>query len=367
MAHKSLKRGKGKLAAKQNHMATSAKSISIPQIFGVSALCAAIIIAFVAVYSGLDAIFPIMVLALLEMTFSFDNAVLNSQVLSRMSRLWQQLFLTVGIAIAVFGVRLFLPIVLVAATTGNTMRKVLDLALNHPEEYAHNLEAGYPIIAAFGGVFLLMIGLRFFGENRKVRWLNTVEGPLGEFNQPWWLVAAGAVTASLAVGLFLAPGQKGPFIGAILGALSFVFIKGLGEFMVYRRLKKDKDKISTGWHALTLFLYLELLDGSFSFDGVVAAFAITKDIVLIAAGLGIGALFVRSMTIYLLQSGTINKFRYLLHGAHYAVLMLGLLLLTSVRFHLPEMITGTVGIFIIVSALLSSHIYEKRTLLNLSS
>lgn len=347
-------------------MSVTVRSISVPRIFGVSALCAAIAIVFVAVYSGLDAIFPILVLALLEMTFSFDNAVLNSQVLSKMSRLWQELFLTVGIAIAVFGVRLLLPIVLVAATTGNSMGKVLDLALNHPEEYAYNLEAGYPIIAAFGGVFLLMIGLRFFGENRKVRWLNTVEGPLGEFNQPWWLVAVGAVTASLTVGFYLAPGQKGPFIGAILGALSFVVIKGLGELMVYRRLKRDKDKVSTGWHALTLFLYLELLDGSFSFDGVVAAFAITKDIVLIAAGLGIGALFVRSMTIYLLQHGTINKFRYLLHGAHYAVLLLGLLLLTSVRFHLPEVITGTAGICIILTALYSSYRYEKTTLFNLS-
>lgn len=341
-------------------MAQKVTPISLPRIYGVSTLCALLVLVFVGFYSGVNAIFPILVLALLEMTFSFDNAVLNSQILAKLSKVWQEVFLTVGIAIAVFGVRLLLPIVLVATTTGNTLRQVLDLALHHPEEYAHSLETGYPTIAAFGGVFLLMIGLRFFGEHRKIRWIRQVEAPLGSFNQPWWLVAIGASVALASVWLFLAPGKMGPLYGAISGAGSFIVIKGIGELMVHRKLSQAKGGVSTGWHAFTLFMYLELLDASFSFDGVVAAFAITKDIVLIAAGLGIGALYVRSMTIHLLQDGTINKFRYLLHGAHYAVLLLGLLLLTSIRFHLPEVVTGTAGIFIIFSALFSSYRHEKK-------
>lgn len=334
--------------------------VSLSTIYGFSALCAVFVLIVASIYGGLSAVFPIMVLAILEITFSFENAVLNSQVLAKMNKIWQEVFLTVGIMIAVFGVRLLLPIVLVASTTNNTLREVLDLALHHPAEYAHSLELGYPTIAAFGGVFLLMIGLRFFGEDRKVKWLNSVEAPLGEFNQPWWVVAIGSSVAIGAIGFILAPGKPGPLIGAICGALSFIVIKGIGELLVHRKLDADENHISTGWHALTLFMYLELLDASFSFDGVVAAFVITKDIVLIASGLGIGALFVRSMTIHLLQRGTVNKFRYLLHGAHYAVFMLGILLLIGIKVHLPEIFTGTAGILIISVAIYSSYRHDKR-------
>lgn len=334
--------------------------LPLASIYGLSAGLALLILVAVGVFSGPGAIFAIIILALLEITFSFDNAVLNSQILAKLNKAWQEVFLTVGIAIAVFGVRLLLPIILVASTTGNSMKAVLDLALHHPEEYAHSLELGYPIIAAFGGVFLLMIGFRFFGEDRKIRWWHQVEGPLGEFNQPWWVVAAGSAAAIGIIGLFLAPGQSGPLIGAICGAAAFVAVKGIGELLLHRRGPTESTATASGWHALSLFLYLELLDASFSFDGVVAAFAITKDIVLIAAGLGIGALFVRSMTIHLLQHGTIAKFRYLIHGAHYAVLLLGVLMLTSIRFHLPEVVTGLAGIVILSLAIFSSWRHEQQ-------
>lgn len=336
----------------------SAEGMALRSIYGASALLSVAILAVVGVSSGVAALFPIIVLALLEITFSFDNAVLNSQLLGKMNRFWQQVFLTVGIAIAVFGVRFMLPITLVSATTNNTISQVFDLALHHPDEYAHNLETGYHTIAAFGGVFLLMIGLRFFGENRKIRWIHQIERPIGEFNQPWWIVGIGATIATLLVWFVLAPGERNPLIGALSGAATFVVIKGIGELMLHR--SPNKRGPATGLQALTLFLYLELLDASFSFDGVVAAFAITKDIVLIAAGLGIGALFVRSMTVHLMQDGTIAKFRYLLHGAHYAVLLLGLFMLASIRIHLPEVVTGTAGIVILALAVLSSVRHSAR-------
>lgn len=328
------------------------EGLALRSIYGLSALLTVGILLVAGFSSGPSAVFPIVVLALLEITFSFDNAVLNSQLLGKMSRLWQQIFLTVGIAIAVFGVRFLLPITLVSATTNNTMAAVFDLALHHPDQYAHSLEQGYHTIAAFGGVFLLMIGLRFFGENRKVRWLRTIEAPIAEFNQPWWVVGLGATAAVAMVWFVLAPGEHNPLIGALSGVVSFVVIKGIGELMMHR--SPNKKGPARGMQAVTLFLYLELLDASFSFDGVVAAFAITKDIVLIAAGLGIGALFVRSMTVHLMQDGTIAKFRYLIHGAHYAVLLLGLLMLASIRIHLPEVVTGTAGIVILALAIFSS-------------
>jgi len=342
-------------------MARTDKKLSLWSIYGLSASLSILILAAVGVINGPAAIFTIVVLALLEITFSFDNAVLNSHVLAKMSATWQKVFLTVGIAIAVFGVRLLLPISLVAVTTNHTVSEVFDLALNHPDEYAHNLEIGYPIIAAFGGMFLLMIGLRFFGERRDVRWLEKVETSVSNFNQPWWVVAVGVAATLATIWLWLAPGESGPAFGAAAGAVAFVVIKGIDELLTHLS-PPAKGKHVTGLNALTLFLYLELLDASFSFDGVVAAFAITKDIVLIAAGLGIGALFVRSMTIHLMQDGTIAKFRYLIHGAHYAVLLLGVLMLSSLRFHLPELVTGLAGIVILSLAIFSSIRHERTAL-----
>jgi len=101
-------------------------------------------------------------------------------------------------------------------------------------------------------------------------------------------------------------------------------------------------------------LYLEVLDASFSFDGVIGAFAITKDIIIIMIGLGVGAWFVRSMTIYLVEKGTLSAYIYLEHGAHYAIGALALIMIASVKFHIPEVITGLIGIAFIGLAFMSS-------------
>lgn len=108
------------------------------------------------------------------------------------------------------------------------------------------------------------------------------------------------------------------------------------------------------------FLYLELIDASFSLDGVIGAFALTKDILLIAAGLGIGALFVRSMTVHLMRRGVLARYIYLEHGAHYAIGILAFLMLVSVRFGVPEFITGTSGLAVIIVALVHSQREAKQ-------
>lgn len=324
---------------------------SLPRLYGFAVVTSLIVILVASILGGWSAVVPIMILAVIEITFSFDNAVINSEVLSGMSRLWQTLFLTVGIAVAVFGVRLILPIALVSATSGHSMQVVFDSALHHPEVYATELHEAYPLIAAFGGVFLLMIGLRFFGEKRQVRWLNTVEAPLGEFNQPWWVAIVGALGA---IGLLFIMGGHEPKItlAAALGAITFIIIKGVSEWL----MKGAKHGMSTGHAAFLAFIYLEVLDATFSFDGVVGAFAITQKVFLIAAGLGIGALFVRSMTVHLLRRGTLMQFRYLVHGAHYAILALAVVLLVSVKIELPEVVTGLIGISFISAAVFTSHL-----------
>lgn len=303
-------------------------------------------------FSGLAALLPVLVLAVIEIIFSFENAVLNSQVLSTMRRVWQIVFLTVGIAVAVFGVRALLPLGLVSATTDDSLSGVLDLALNQPEIYAQRLKDAYPVIAAFGGVFLLMVGLRFFGERRNVIWLNRVEGRLGEFNQPWWVSVVGASAAVLLIYLLLAPGETRIAVAGMLGAVTFLAIKLIGRLLIGRSSKQPSDSHR---HGLLQFVYLELLDASFSFDSVIAAFAITRDVVLIMAGLAIGAVFVRSMTVHLLRQGTLREYRYLIHGAHYAILALSVLLLAGIRFNIPEAAAGLICVFIIITAFQSSR------------
>jgi len=112
------------------------------------------------------------------------------------------------------------------------------------------------------------------------------------------------------------------------------------------------------------FLYLEVLDASFSFDGVIGAFAITSDVVIIMLGLAIGAMFVRSMTIYLVDKGTLDAYIYLEHGAHYAIGALAFIMLaSSTGVHIPEVVTGLIGVAFIIWAVIASIQYTKRQLL----
>jgi len=320
----------------------------------------AVVVLLSVVFSGLSALLPIIALTLIEITFSFENAVLNSQVLSTMSRIWRMVFLTVGIAVAVFGVRLILPLVMVSSTTGLPLGHVLQLALHQPDQYAEELHSAYPVIAAFGGIFLLMIGLRFFGEKKDVLWLHKLESPLAIFNQPWWVSLCGAVGGVLAIQLFLARGDARVIWAGILGGVTFLIIKLFSEMLLKQQAKQQKSaRHQLFTQGLIQLLYLELLDASFSFDGVIAAFAITKDVLLIAAGLGIGAMYVRSMTVHLLASGTLGHYRYLIHGAHYAILSLSVLLLLSIRLEIPEAITGLLGLVIIVFSFESSRRYNQ--------
>lgn len=312
--------------------------------YGLAFLITGLIMVLAIIFGGgLAVIVPIIALATIEITFSFENAVINSQVLSLMGRLWRTMFLTVGIAVAVFGVRLLLPLVLVSTTAHRSLAQVVDLALHHPGSYAEQLTAAYPVIAAYGGVFLLMIGLRFFGERKEILWVRRLEHPLSEFNQPWWISLAGAAGAIVLVYGWLDPGDKRTALAGILGALTFIVIKAVSSLLV-------RQQGSSHRHGLMQFIYLELLDASFSFDGVIAAFAITKKVLLIVVGLGIGALYVRSMTLHLLKSNTLTHYRYLIHGAHYAITSLAVLLLLSIRFHLPEGISGLLGLAIIALA-----------------
>jgi hypothetical protein len=325
------------------------------RIFFISGFVTLLSLAAIGGFIGKEALFIATILILVEITFSFENAIINAKVLSGVSEFWRKIFITVGILIAVVGMRLVFPIVIVAVTAGLSMGAVVDLALNHPDEYALELNEAHISIAAFGGMFLLMLALHFFLDpNRKITWINVIERPLQSMSR-WWLYTALCLVV-LAV-LSLLPYNHAPqetFVAGLVGILTYTIIHGLAELFARRQKNAAKGVLKTGMAGFMAFLYLEVLDASFSFDGVIGAFAVTKDVLLIAIGLGIGALWVRSLTIFMVEHKVLHAYRYLEHGAHYTIGVLSIVLLAGIFFDIPEVIAGVAGIIIISASVVSS-------------
>jgi len=326
------------------------------------------------------------ILAVLEISLSFDNAVINATILRRMSEFWQRIFLTVGILIAVFGMRLVFPIVVVSLTAHLSPVRVFDLALNDSATYGEKLTDAHPAIAAFGGIFLFMIFLDFMLDSeREIQWLRRVEEPLRRAGQLTVLPVVIALVALLVVAMaFSGDHTQQVLTAGVAGLATYLGVRGLGDFFEERGLGEDDEddsetestpgadtaaaagsarkagstgkdvRLAVGKAALFLFVYLEVIDASFSFDGVVGAFAITQNIFIIAAGLGIGAMYIRSLTVFLVRQGTLQEYVYLEHGAHYAIGALAVILAISIETDVPEIITGLIGVAFIGLALFSS-------------
>lgn len=298
-------------------------------------------------YLGIGIWWVLLVLIAIEITFSFDNAVVNAKKLAHMSKLWQTLFLTIGIFIAIFGMRVFFPIAIVVFTAGLGWGEVVNLAFNNPELYAEKLEIAHPTISSFGGAFLLMLVLHFFFDHKKeVHWLRWLERPAKRVGV-WWLPPALAIAAVSFVSLLPTNNHAGEtFKAGLVGVATYAGIHGL-TWLLSKRIPDSKSNSAvklTGWAAFSMFIYLEILDASFSFDGVLGAFAITNEVILIAVGLGIGAVWVRSLTVFMVRYGVLESYKFLEHGAHYAIGILAVAMLGSLVAHVPEAVTGIVGI-----------------------
>lgn len=333
------------------------------RIFAFSGLISIILAIIVFIYGGgLAALWLFVVLAILEVTFSFDNAVINSKILARLSPLWQKLFLTVGIFIAVFVVRFALPIFIVQLATGIGFGDVITMALNRPEEYGEHLHHAAPIIDAFGGTFLLMLGLSYFLDHEKVvHWLAPIEKLLARAGKIRFIKLIIMAIVAVALYLTVEPELKNTvLLSSVLGIVLQFGLHSLSILFEKRFSSTNKAGHLVGWAAFASFMYLEVLDASFSFDGVIGAFAITSSVLLIVAGLGVGAFWVRSLTVYLMRAGTLTKYRYLEHGAHWAILALGVVMLIKLyHIELPEAVTGSLGLVFIATAVVTS-ILEKR-------
>lgn len=298
-------------------------------------------------------------LASLEIALSFDNAIVNANKLQEMTPVWRQRFLTWGILIAVFGMRIVFPLAIVAVFAWIDPFKAVRLALAEPDEYARIIEGAHGSIAAFGGTFLMMVALRFFvDEDKSIDWIVVLERQLRKCGSIRGFEIAFVLVIVLLLSEALPAQFRGSFLfSAIAGLLVFTLVDGLGTYLDQTSKSMAKMGARGG---LGAFLYLEVLDASFSFDGVIGAFALTTHIVLIAIGLGIGAMYVRSMTIMLVEKGTLQEFRYLEHGAFYSIFALSLVMFVQSLLHVPEVLTGFVGVAVIGYALLSSIRHNQR-------
>ncbi|MBC7453716.1 MAG: DUF475 domain-containing protein [Massilia sp.] len=301
------------------------------------------------------------ILGIMEVSLSFDNAVVNASVLKTWDEFWQKLFLGVGIIVAVFGMRLLFPLVIVAQAADLGMLEVWNLALSDPKAYSAHLTAHHAEVAAFGGMFLLLVFLNFLLDDKKeMHWLGHVEekiGSLGKVSSISVMIAIGALMGSLSL---VQEAQKMVvLIAGMWGILIYVGVDTLSSLLEKEESEgKVGDLVKRG--GIGAFLYLEVLDASFSFDGVIGAFAITNDVVIIMLGLAIGAMFVRSMTVYLVKKGTLDEYVYLEHGAHYAIGILAVIMLASMKYHVPELFTGLIGVAFIVASVWSSVKHRKQ-------
>lgn len=290
----------------------------------------------------------IAVLSVLEVSLSFDNAVVNATVLEDMDEIWQRRFLTWGMAIAVFGMRVAFPLTIVAIAAGLGPVDAIKLSLGQPAEYERIVSSAHVGIAGFGGAFLCLVGSKFFFDKDKdIHWIRQIEEWLSRFSHIPAVEIALLLLTMFGISLLLPDSDALTFLTAgIFGTIAFVVVEGISTWLEMREEAARLRGVTVA-SGLGGFLYLQVLDSSFSFDGVIGAFALSNNMVIIALGLSIGAMFVRSMTIMLVQKGTLAEYRYLEHGAFWAILALGVIMLASARFHIPEAVTGLIGAILI--------------------
>ena len=319
--------------------------------------------------SGGVCVFIALVLGILEVSLSFDNAVVNATKLKKMTEVWRHRFITWGIAIAVFGMRFLFPLLVVSIFAKLNLLKVLDIALHNAKLYAYYLHQTHATIVTFGGTFLLMLFLGFFlNPEKHIDWIKPVESLMKKV--PGNKILDTLITLAVLdiVQMFQpAPIRMSVIYSGLAGILIYLAIDTVSKKLEemdekYENHKAEECESHHGLLAcsgLISFLYLELIDASFSLDGVLGAFALSHDIVIITIGLAIGAMFVRSLTIMFVEEETLDEFIYLEHGAHWAIGLLALLMFISTVVVVPEVVTGLTGLGFIIASVISSKLHKE--------
>jgi hypothetical protein len=233
------------------------------------------------------------------------------------------------------------------------------MAFTDGTRYGEILHAAHFEIAGFGGMFLAMVFTSFIVKKQKNTWLRPFE---------LWLQRLGQLKSfGTVIGLFLvatipmlAPESHrfSTQLAMLSGLIIFLFVDMLSD----RIQDDDNKKIMKGvaHSGAASFLYLEVLDASFSFDGVIGAFALSTNVLIIMAGLGIGALFVRSMTVFLVRGGHLDELPHLGHAAHYAIGALAAVMFIGMKCPIPEVLIGLMGVGFITAGWVTSRAYNRR-------
>jgi hypothetical protein len=295
-----------------------------------------------------EVLWIVAILSVLEVSLSFDNAVVNASVLKEMDEVWQRRFLTWGILFAVFGMRIVFPLAIVAIAANIGPMEALNLSLNDPAKYEELVSSAHIGIAGFGGAFLAMVGMKFFFDAEKeVHWIGSIETALAKVSSLPAIEIALLLLGMWGISTLLPVEEAHTFLVAgMLGLVTFIAVEAVSHWL---EMREEAARLAGAVvrSGLGGFLYLNILDASFSFDGVIGAFALSNNMVVIALGLSIGAMFVRSMTVHLVRQGTLAAYRYLEHGAFWAIVVLGAIMLVSAVFPIPETITGLIGAMLI--------------------
>ncbi len=279
-------------------------------------------------------------LVVFEVVNSVDNAVVNASVLKTMNTLWRKRFLIIGIVTSVFLVRFLLPLFIVWISVPSISLSEMFLAFaGQSHVAAQAIQTQKPIILMFGGVFLLYLYFHWLFLEQKEplfieRYLKAKQGA--------WFFAVAAVL--LVVIMYFARFNSLMMLAAAVGSATFFLLYGLKE--TAQASEEHLAAGASGLSDLSKFVYLEVLDATFSFDGVVGAFAFTINLVLILIGMGIGAIVVRELTIKGID--TIGKYRYLKNGALTSIGFLGIfMLIESFGAEMPSYIP-TIATFILI-------------------
>jgi len=297
----------------------------------------------------LSALVVILGLVVFEVVNSVDNAIVNAYVLKTMSAKWRRIFLIWGMFFAVFVVRGVLPFLVVWLTVpGIGFAEAFHAMFSSSPEVAEAIEAGRPLILMGAGVFLFLLYLHwlFLEEKKPFYWLDRVVKP----HYGIWFFGFAAI---MLVGLLYAASYNPMLmLSAAIGNAAFFILYGFRE-----QAEKQSERLMKGAGSmgdLSKLLYLEVLDMSFSFDGVLGAFAFTTSVPLILIGNGIGALVVREMT--LRSVDRVALYRYLKNGAMTSIGILGLVIVyESFGHELPEFLPTLVTLFFVGFAFWKSH------------
>jgi hypothetical protein len=309
-------------------------------------------------YDGMAGLVVIVALGCLEVSLSMDNAVVNAKALEIMSPVWQRRFLTWGMLIAVFGMRLLFPLIVVSASAWITPFAALNMALHDPVQYGTVLAGAHIQVAGFGGAFLLMLFFDYFMDSEKeVHWIGPIERGLHRFGHVDHLGVALTVIVVFLASVTLETDDCIHMLQCgMTGIVGYILAEGAAD------LVGGTDEVArlAARAGFAGFFYLEVQDASFSFDGVIGALAVSNNLVLIALGLGIGAMFVRSLTLMLVDSHSLTELPYLEHGAFWAVGVMALVMFLKLHIEIPDYATGVIMAVLIGGALGSSILHNRR-------